>query len=427
MTMYNPECLHEVVEITQPGEFFRDIHQTIAGVIWDQYGAGLPCDPLSISEALVRKGQLVEIGGDVYLSELVEMVVSSANAAYYAHIVHDKFVNRRIIEVANSATHRAYSNTSTSDELLESIESEIFAIADSRAESNIGLIGPAVAGALQRLESRREGVAGVPSGIIGLDDLTDGWQAGQVIIIGARPSMGKTAFACNIIEHAAMVAQETVLFVSLEMTKTEIAERFISGRTRIGSHRLKQVNRLGERDMAAIGQAFAEFRELPVWIDDTPTRTALKIAAAARRIKARQGLGLIVVDYLQLVDTEDNRDTREEKVAKISRRLKVLGRELKVPVIVLSQLNRNVENREDRRPRMSDLRESGAIEQDADVVILLHRPEYYDPNDQPGVAEVILAKNRNGATSTIKTTFLKDIGRFENLAERVEDVPGAAY
>lgn len=427
MVMRDPECLHEVIEILRPEEFFRPDHQTIAQTIWKQYGDGLPCDPLSISEALTVQGLLDQIGGDLYLSEILETAAVATNAGYLAGIVHQKFMARRSIEVGSQMVRRGYSNTSSGDELIEQAESEIFAITDARADSSLTMIGTAVTGALKRLESRREGVAGIPSGIFELDDMTDGWQAGQLIIIGARPSMGKTAIALNLIENATFVADQAVYLASLEMSHLEIAERFISSRTKIGNHRLRQVNRLSGRDMNALGRAYMEFSTLKLWIDDTPTRTALKIAAAARRIKAKQGLGLVVVDYLQLVDGEDGKDSREEKIAKITRRLKVLARELHVPVILLSQLNRGVENREDHRPRMSDLRESGAIEQDADIVILLHRPDYYDPNDLPGIAEFIVAKNRNGATGHVKTTFLKDIGRFENLANVADPIGDTAF
>ena len=233
--------------------------------------------------------------------------------------------------------------------------------------------------------------------------------------------MGKTALALNICDHAAMEAKTAVLFVSLEMGHMEIAERLLCARSRIDNYKLQDRHGPGNREMTQLAKACNELSKgAPIFIDDTPARNMLQITASARRLKLRNKIGLIVVDYIQLVDSEDSRDSRQEQIAKISRRLKTLARELEVPVIALSQLNRAVESREDRRPRMADLRESGAIEQDADIVLLLHRPEYYDANDQPGIAELIVAKNRNGRTDTVKMTFTKNIMQFENLATVAE-------
>jgi replicative DNA helicase len=234
--------------------------------------------------------------------------------------------------------------------------------------------------------------------------------------------MGKTALALNICDHAAVTCKVPVLFVSLEMSHLEIAERLLCARSRIDGYKLRTGMGLGNREMTQLAKAYNELRAGQIFIDDTPARNMLQITAASRRLSLRKQIGLIVVDYIQLVDSEDSRDSRQEQIAKISRRLKTLARELPVPVIALSQLNRAVENREDRRPRMADLRESGAIEQDADIVLLLHRPEYYDANDQPGVAELIIAKNRNGRTETKKLTFLKNLTRFENVATVAEPI-----
>jgi replicative DNA helicase len=266
-------------------------------------------------------------------------------------------------------------------------------------------------------------VTGVPSGFYDLDDITSGFQGSQLVILAARPSMGKTALALNICEHAAVEHGMGVLFVSLEMGQLELAERLLCARSRVDGEKLRKGRGLGTREMTMLGRGYDELRAAPIYIDDTPARNMLQITANARRMKMRQNVSLIVVDYIQLIEHEspDGRENRQEQIAKISRRLKTLARELNTPVLALSQLNRGVENREDRRPRMADLRESGAIEQDADLVLLLHRPEYYDPNDQPGISELIVAKNRNGRTDSVKFTFLKNFMRFENLAS--EDVP----
>jgi replicative DNA helicase len=260
--------------------------------------------------------------------------------------------------------------------------------------------------------------------------VTTGFQGSQLIILAARPSMGKTAFVLNITEHAAVDQRKAALVVSLEMGKLELAERFLCSRAKVDGHKIRTGQGLGGREMNMLGHAYQELENAPIFIDDTPTRTILQITANARRIKLKQSktdfpLGVIVIDYIQLIEPEsgENRDSRQEQIAKISRRLKTLARELNVPVVALSQLNRQSETREDRRPRMADLRESGAIEQDADMILLLHRPDYYDPNDQPGVAELNIAKNRNGRTDTVKFAFLKNFMRFENLSP-IGDVPG---
>lgn len=421
MMLRDPDCVHEVVETTRPEEFWRDIHQEIARVLWDQYGAGRPTDLFAVSEQLQQRKVHDQVGGDLYLSDLIESAPAAANAGYYAGIVHAKWKTRRLIEVANAIVHRGYANDADAEEQVNQAEAEIFALSDDRADSNLRSAGAAVAEAIQRIERRAEGVAGLSSGYPALDDYTDGWRPGQVVIIGARPSMGKTALALAFADFAAVELRAGVLLVSLEMSSLELGERLLVARSGVPNHKLRHVGSLGPRDYEAIGQAYDASRAATLTIDDTPARSPLKVMAAARRLKAKGQLDLIVVDYLQLVDPDDDgrggrASSREEKVAAISRRFKTLARELDVPILLLSQLNRLVENREDRRPRMSDLRESGAIEQDADVVLLLHRPEYYDPNDQPGIAEVIVAKNRNGATGTAKLAWRRELATFASLA-----------
>jgi replicative DNA helicase len=267
---------------------------------------------------------------------------------------------------------------------------------------------------IARRADERHPVTGVGTSYYELDDLTAGLQPSQLVILAARPSMGKTALALNIAEQVAVETQVGVLVVSLEMSQLELAERLLCARSKVDGSKLRTGQGLGTREMTQLGRAYDQLRGAPLFIDDTPARNMLQITANARRLKLRANLGLIVVDYIQLIDAEYGGDSRQEQIAKISRRLKMMARELHVPVVALSQLNRGVENREDRRPRMADLRESGAIEQDADMVLLLHRPDYYDPNDQPGVAEVIVAKNRSGRTDTAKLVFLKNLTLFDN-------------
>ncbi len=425
------DVLHEVVPLLRTEDFYRD-SQIIYRAIRDLYDLGRPIDPIILSDELRRREEYDKIGGDETLHQILSTVPHAANTRYYAGIVREKSIGRQIIESANEILREGYSNTLTADELLESAERRIFQIAEERASGETVELRDVVTKAMDRIALRseeRHPITGIASGYYDLDDLTGGFQGSQLVILAARPSMGKTALALNICEHVAVNLKTAVLFVSLEMGQLELAERLLAARSRVDGHKLKTGKGLGTREMTLLGKGYDELRSSPLFIDDTPARNMLQITANARRLKLRQQIGLIVVDYIQLIDAEtsDGRDSRQEQIAKISRRLKTLARELSVPVIALSQLNRGVENREDRRPRMADLRESGAIEQDADLVLLLHRPEYYDPNDQPGIAELILAKNRNGATGTIKMTFLKNLMRFENLAAVADPIDAGTF
>ena len=310
---------------------------------------------------------------------------------------------------------------------MTSAEKKIFAIAEEGATAETVEIKDVIVTAMDRIIAKgedRHAVSGVSTGFLDLDEITAGFQGTQLIILAARPAMGKTAIALNICEHVICTLNKGVLFVSLEMGELELVDRLLSSRARVDGYKLKTGKGLGQQDLAQLGRAYNELHKAPLYIDSTPARNSLQITANARRLKLRKDIGLIVLDYIQLVDADDGRDSRQEQIAKVSRRLKQIARELNVPVIALSQLNRAVENREDRRPRMADLRESGAIEQDADLVLLLHRPEYYDPNDQPGVAELIIAKNRSGGTDTVKLAFLKNLTRFENLAHTADPLGG---
>ena len=424
------DVLHDVVSMITVEDFYRDSHQIIYRTIRDLYDLGKAIDAITLVDELSRRDQYQAIGGHETLSQILNSVPHAANAKYYAGIVREKSVSRLLIESATEIIREGYSNNFTSEELLEAAERRIFQIADGQTKGDTVELREVVTLAMDRIAARTESkhpITGVATGFFDLDKITCGLQPEQLIILAARPSMGKTALALNICDHVAVNLKLPVLYVSLEMGQVELAERLLCARSRVDGHKLRTGQNLGTREMALLGKGFDELRTSPLFIDDTPARNMLQITANARRLKLRHGLGMVVLDYIQLVDSEEARDSRQEQIAKISRRLKTLARELKVPVIALSQLNRAVENREDRRPRMADLRESGAIEQDADFVLLLHRPEYYDANDQPGIAELIVAKNRNGATESVKLTFLKSITRFENLAPVANPIDPANY
>jgi replicative DNA helicase len=424
------DVLHDVVPILKVEDFYRDTHQVLYRTIRDLYDLGKAIDFITLVDELTRRDELKAVGGPETVTDIVAGVPHAANARYYAQIVRQKSISRELIECANEMLRDGYSNNFTAEQLLETAERRVFSIAEIQTKGDTIDLKEVVTEAMARIATRSESrhpITGVATGYFELDDITGGFQPEQLIVLAARPSMGKTALALNICDHAAVTNKTPVLFVSLEMGRIELAERLLCARSRVDGHKLRSGQGLGHHEMKALGHGYDELRTAPLFIDDTPLRTMLHITANARRLKMRENLGLIVVDYIQLVESEDARDSRQEQIAKISRRLKTLAREIKVPVLALSQLNRAVENREDRRPRLSDLRESGAIEQDADLVLMLHRPEVYDPNDQPGVAELILSKNRNGPIGAYKLTFLKSVTRFENQAAIAEPIDETAF
>ncbi len=425
------EVLHEIIPVLKTADFYRDSHQTIYRAIRDLYDQTKAIDSITLEEELRRRDELERIGGLDTILQILGSVPHAVNARYYAQIVREKAIARNLIEAVNEILREGYSNSMTAEELLAAAERRIFAIAEDQVAGETVELKDVMGDAMARIDLRvssKHPLTGVGTGFLDLDDITGGFQGAQLIILAARPSMGKTACALNICEHVAIEQQQGVMFVSLEMGQLELAERLLCARSRVDGHKLRTGKGLSHNDMIQLSRGYEELRTgAPLMIDDTPSRNMLQITANARRLKMRHKIGLIVVDYIQLIDSDETRDSRQEQIAKISRRLKTLARELDVPVIALSQLNRGVENREDKRPRMADLRESGAIEQDADLVLLLHRPEYYDPNDQPGIAELIIAKNRNGATDTVKLSFRKNFMRFENLANISEPYDADAF
>ncbi len=413
------DVLHDVVGFLTPDDFYRDAHQIVYRAIREMYDEGKAVDAVTLGDELDRKGELERIGGDDGLLEIANSVPHAANARFHAEIVRQKSVSRQLIQSATEIIQDGYSNLFTSQQLLETAERKVFAIAEDQIKGQVHELKGVLSEAMDRISRRAEEkhvVTGVGTGFFDVDDITTGFQPEQLVIVAARPAMGKTAFALNICAHAAVNHQTPTLVVSLEMGRLELGERLLSAHAKVDSNKMRTGHGLGHVELGKLGKAYTEIAAAPIHIDDTPSRTMLQILATARRLKLRHGLGLVMIDYIQLIDADDSRDSRQEQIAKISRRLKMMARELHVPVIALSQLNRGVENREDRRPRMADLRESGAIEQDADMVLLLHRPDYYDPNDQPGVAEVIVAKNRTGRTDTAKLVFLKNLTLFDNKA-----------
>lgn len=415
------ERILEVVPILEVRDFFRDSHQVIYAAIRDLFDAGQPVDPITLVEEIERRGQLAAVGGHQGLGEILRNVPVSANALYYAQIVRANAVKRDLMETAQQTLADIRSKDFTAEALIQRAEEAVFALGQGRVAHPTVTASAAIAEAMARIEERGRGVVtGIRTGYHELDDTTDGFQPGQMIVLAARPSMGKTALALNILEHVALGERAPSLIVSLEMNRREVGERLIVARAGIANYKLKDPGaRLGRDEYQRLVDATEEYRDAPLEIDDSPAESILAVVSRARWQRARKRIVILVIDYLQLIDhpREGGQSNRQEEVARISRRIKQLARELSIPVLVLSQLNREVEKRGDNRPRMADLRESGAIEQDADVIMLLHRPEYYDPNDQPGLAELIIAKNRNGATRTIKLNFDKPTMRFSDLPD----------
>ena len=421
------DTLHDVVPILKTAHFYRDDHQVIYETVREIYLDAKPIDLIILEAELAKRGKLEQVGGIDYLLTVLNAVPHAVNAKYYAQLVIQNAVKRELIHAANEILHAGYKRETTADDLLEDAERRVFAISEDQVVGDTVSLTDVMADAIARIDARYKGETG-PDGILtgfaDVDALAGSLVGGQLIVLAARPSMGKTAYALNVCDHLTVATGKPALFVSLEMGRMEIAERLVCLRSGVEGNKIRTGKGLSKDDMIRVCRVYEEYRTAkPIMIDDTPARTVSQITANARRLKMRHEIGLVVVDYIQLINPEDGRDSRQEQVAKISRRLKTLARDLGVPVIALSQLNRAAENREDHRPRMADLRESGAIEQDADVVILLHRPEYYDPNDHPGTAEVIIAKNRNGSTGTANLAFDKPTMIFRDLAIYDGDPP----
>lgn len=414
-------AINSVLEVLTKGDFYNEAHRKIFGVMVELSERNEPVDLITLSNALRNKNMLEMIGGTAYLASLVDNVPSAANVANYARIVKEKAILRGLIGSATEIITSCYETGTDVDQVLDQAEHSIFEISENKVRPSFYPIREIVKDSFRSIEdlyARKELITGVPTGFEKIDDLTSGLQNSDLIIIAGRPSMGKTAFALNIAQFAALEGQTPVAIFSLEMSKEQLAFRLLASEAKVDSQRLRK-GFLGETDWPKLTTAAGRLSEAPLFIDDTPAITVLEMKAKSRRLKADTGLGLIVVDYIQLMRSSGFRDSREQEISEISRSLKALAKELKVPVIALSQLNRKVEDRTNRRPQMADLRESGAIEQDADVIAFIYRDEVYnksEDNPEKGIAEIIIGKQRNGPTGTVKLAFLEKFTSFENLA-----------
>jgi len=414
-------ALLEVVETLAPSDFYRTAHQKIFAAMSDLFNRGEPVDVVTLNNSLKEKGQLEAVGGPVYLARLLDSVPLAVNAQHYARIVHDKAVLRRLIEKANAITKRCFQEQGGADDIIDFAEASIFEVTEKKARQAFYPLSKLIDINIDFLEEKQKNkslVTGVPTGFSHLDNLTSGLQNSDLIILAARPSMGKTALALNIARNAAVDAGVPVAIFSLEMSKEQLSLRLLCAEARIDSSRLRS-GFFSMEDWERLTDAAGVLSAAPIFIDDSPSLSAMEVRAKARRLKMDKNIGLIIIDYLQLMQGRASAERRDLEISEISRSLKALAKEINLPVVALSQLNRMLEQRNDRRPRLSDLRESGALEQDADVVAFIYRDEVYNKeenNPHKGTAEIILAKQRNGPTGEVLLTFLTVYTRFENMA-----------
>lgn len=422
--LFSSEAFDEVIQHLQAGAFYSDAHRRIFQCIHNMYERGVRAiDVVTLAHELKKQNDLEEIGGAAYLNEIMSAVPHAAHAEYYARIVRDKWLQRSLIEACTESLREAYHGHDDVENILAQAERRVFGIVEQQENISRISIDDILDATFQRIFERmdQEGaISGLPTGSFGLDEYTSGLQPTELIILAARPSMGKTALVCNIAMAVAKAGKGVLLF-SLEQSKLELAERLLCIHAKISGHKLRK-GELDEFEQNTLMEAANELRTFPIFIDDQAGRTMSQIAAIARRLKRRSQMDLVVIDYLQLIESEDRNLPREQQISSITRRLKFLAKDLNIPVIALAQLNRGVEQREDKRPRLSDLRESGAIEQDADIVMFLHRPEAYDPEDRPGEADLIVAKNRHGPIGTVELVWLREMLRFGDKSPITVDV-----
>jgi replicative DNA helicase len=418
------EAFNHAAELIDSGDFFRDAHRRIFDKMVVLSERGDAIDFITLKEELSRAGELDEIGGPAYIASLADGVPRSANVEYYARIVKEKATLRNLIHSANKILIEAYEGEQEPDLLLDEAERAIFAIAEDRIRAGFVPLRDLVQDSfatIEKLQQHKGLVTGVPSGFVDLDEMTSGLQPSDLVLVAARPSMGKTSFVLNIAQHVGTSTDMTVGFFSLEMSKEQLFMRMLTSEARIDAHRFRS-GYLSEKDYGRLSQALGTLAEARVYIDDTASIGVLEMRAKARRLQAEHGLHLLIIDYIQLMTGRGRFESRQQELATISRSLKGLAKELRVPIVALSQLSRATETRSDHRPQRSDLRESGALEQDADVVMFIFREEQYRTDDgQPnteaeGVAEIIVGKQRNGPTGSVKLAFVKEHTRFENLA-----------
>ncbi|MCM8761014.1 MAG: replicative DNA helicase [Candidatus Omnitrophica bacterium] len=418
------EVIPEAIETLNADFFYKEAHRKIYSAIIKLFDENKGIDLVTVIEQLKKTGSLDEVGGPAYITSLASSVPTSANFIHYAKIVKEKMILRTLISTATKIVTDCYDASHDVDGLVDKAEQMIFDVTSKKIETRFSPLREVIKNSIETIDSlyqRKEHITGIGTGYRDLDIKTAGLQKSDLIVVAGRPSMGKSAFASCIAEHAAVVEKIPVAFFSLEMSKEQLVQRMLCSHARVDAHKVR-TGFLSQADWPRLVNAAGKLSEAPIYIDDTPGISVLELRAKARRMKAQFDIKLIILDYLQLMQGPAGCDSRQQEISEISRSLKALAREINVPLIAISQLSRAVEQRSDHRPQLSDLRESGAIEQDADLVILLLREEYYNPTDEnKGIAEVIIAKQRNGPTGSINLAFLGEYMRFENLVSRGEE------
>jgi replicative DNA helicase len=418
------DAILQGVDILRPEDFYKKTHQNIFKCILELFEKSRGVDLVTLTEELNRRNLLEEIGGVTYLTNLINSVPTAANIEYYIKIIEEKSILRNLINNATKIVSMGYEEKDDAKILLDKAEHLIFEVSERNLGQSFVPIKEILQDSFEKIENlyhREEFITGIPSGFDEFDDITTGFQPSELIVIAGRPGMGKTAFCMTIAQHIAVSKNVPVALFSLEMSKSQLVQRMLCSEARVDAHNLRK-GRLAESDWPTLSMAAGRLASAPIFIDDTAGITCLEIKAKARRLKAQHNLGLVIIDYLQLITSSGRVENRQQEISEISRSLKGLARELNVPLIAVSQLSRAVEQRIERRPRLSDLRESGAIEQDADLVVFLYREEYYkEKTDKKGIAEVIISKQRNGPTGQIDLAFVKEYAKFENLTRISEE------
>ncbi|MYG93775.1 MAG: replicative DNA helicase [Acidimicrobiia bacterium] len=417
------DAIAEAVNLLKDEHFYHPSHGLIYEAICSLYAKGEPADAITVSAELNRRDLSEKTGGNVALVELQTGTPAAANAAKYVNIVYEAAMLRKLIEVGGEITELGYEGTEDVIKTVDTAESMVYQLAANRMVNTTASITELLPQNLDRIEQlyeKKDAITGLPTGFIDLDDMTGGLQPSTLVVVGARPAVGKTSFALSMATHAAMRANKPVLIFSLEMSQIEISQRMLCSEARVDGTRIRKGN-LTDQDWTGITNAITKLSGAPIWIDDNAAVTMMEIRGKARRLRSQVGsLGMVVVDYLQLMTGRSAAENRQVEVAEISRGLKTLARELNCPVLALSQLSRNLEQRQDKRPMLADLRESGSIEQDADIVMFLYRDEVHNPETtEKGVAEVIVAKHRNGPTGKTKLSFVTNQTRFANISTRI--------
>ncbi|HKA67808.1 MAG TPA: replicative DNA helicase [Actinomycetes bacterium] len=417
--LLSKDAIADVVEVLRPNDFYRPAHQIVYDVIIDLYGRGEPADAVTVAAELTRRGEMGKMGGAPYLHTLISSVPTAANAGYYAKIVAERAILRRLVEAGTRIVQLAYGAGGEVDDIVDTAQAEVYAVTERRSSEDYLPLSEVMEGALDEIEainSRGGQLTGVPTGFADLDHLTNGLHPGQLIVLAARPALGKSTLALDVARSASIKNGLTSCIFSLEMSRNEIVMRLLAAESRVALHTMRS-GTMTDDDWSRLARRMGEVSSAPLFIDDSPNMSMMEIRAKCRRLRQRHDLRLVIVDYLQLMSSPRRVENRQQEVSEFSRQLKLLAKELDVPIIAVAQLNRGPEQRADKRPQLADLRESGAIEQDSDMVVLLHREDAYErESPRAGEADLIVAKHRNGPTATVTVAFQGHYSRFVDMA-----------